>query len=264
MPPRASSVGPAAPLLQLRHGFHGLVPPLVGVPPGHLAQDGVRSYGLPQLLHHLVVRVSKQAPRNAVGNDQRVYPVLPHDVLHVAADGGDRGGVAQPAPVDAVKGEGIVGVPEQHRVVPQPVLPENVADTAHHLGGVPLLSQDHHQLARGRGRLHHVVLHEVRDGLVEITELVLLAIVHAVRMVPADPLTPAVQDQLAVLPQLFSRAVGIADEEQVRGVTLARQRRRQVVHAHTEAAGRGVAVRTFKAQDHEDRVPGCDPFSHDR
>ncbi len=183
-------------------------------------------------------------------------PYSHRDVLHVTADGGDRGGVSQPAPIDAVEREGVVGVPEQHRVVPEAMLVEGIADAAHDFGGMPLLSQNNNQLVLSDGGPHDVVSHERRDGVVVVAELVLFTIINAVGMVLADPLAPTVQNELAVLSLFFARAIGVPNEEHVGGEALARQCRGQIVHAHSQTASRGIAVRALEAEDDEHSIFG--------
>src|SRR5512136_889071 len=103
-----------------------------------------------------------------------------------------------------------------------------------------------------------MVLQVERDGVVIVAKLVLFAIIDAIGMVLADPLTPTVQDQLPAFSLLVAGPIWIADEEHVGGETLASQCRGQVVHTHAEAPSRGVAIGTLKAEDDEDRVFGCD------
>ena len=52
---------------------------------------------------------------------------------------------------------------------------------------------------------------------------------------------------------LLAGQVRVAAEEEVRVVAELRQRARQTFHAHSEAAGLAVLIRTFEAEDHEDR-----------
>jgi hypothetical protein len=87
---------------------------------------------------------------------------------------------------------------------------------------------------------------------------VLFAIINAIGMVFADPLTPTMQDQLAAFSLLVTGAIRVADEEHMGGETLASQCRGQIIYTHAEAPSRGIAIGTLKAEDDKDRILGRD------
>ena len=90
---------------------------------------------------------------------------------------------------------------------------EKVTDAAHLLGGLPLLTQDSHQLALGYRRCCDMFHYIGGEGPVEVAKLALLPIVDAVGVILAYPLTPAVQDQPAALAYFLPGEFRIADEE---------------------------------------------------
>jgi hypothetical protein len=82
---------------------------------------------------------------------------------------------------------------------------------------MPLLTQDSHQLALRYGWRCDMFHHVVRQGPVEVVELVLFTIVNALGVILAYPLTPAVQDQPAILRYFLAGEFRIADEKDMDG-----------------------------------------------
>ena len=153
-------------------------------------------------------------------------------MLHVAADGGERRRRFQLAPVDAVEAESVVGVPENHGAVPQPAVEECLRDQAHGVGGVPLLAQDHHQLAGPRRWLDQVVDQVRGQAAVPVDDLDVLAVVDAAPVRARQPLAPAMQPQAAIEGLLLGRQVRIAQEEEMGLVARRRQRAAKLLGPH--------------------------------
>ncbi|MER3405319.1 MAG: hypothetical protein C4289_09315 [Chloroflexota bacterium] len=111
-----------------------------------------------------------------------------------------------------------------------------IRDTAEHLSRVPFLGQHHQELASRHCRSGDFVEEEVREGVVEIVQLGVLASVNALRVVLADPLAPAVQHQPPVQTLLSPWQMRVSDKDQVRGEALGRQGLRQFGDALTKPA----------------------------
>src|SRR5215510_664813 len=54
----------------------------------------------------------------AIGEHQGGHTVLPHQLFHIATYRGNHGRGGQPVPSDALKGEGVIGIPEDGDLVP--------------------------------------------------------------------------------------------------------------------------------------------------
>src|SRR5579859_3180424 len=247
-----------AAILESRDRLDGHQPALIWVEATDLEEEeavGVATaHDLAQLRGARLVNRCQVAAGDAVGDGERVDVVLPEPVLHVAADGGDRRAIVEPAPIDAMQRHQAVAVPHQDAALAHAVPVEQVGDAADRLGGVPVLTDDDHQLARSDGRGHDVVVDVARHGLVVVVELALLAVVDAVEVVAADPLAPAFQAQLAADALLHAGCGRVADEDQVRLVAQAGQRLGELGDARAQAAGGGVDVRPLEAERDEDRV----------
>ena len=232
--------------LQVGDGLHRHQPALVGIPASHLGQHHRLLQAAPEPGHLALVGPLQQASGNAVGDDQGVHAATPHQVLHVAAHGRDGADVAEPPPVDALEAHRVVGVPEEQRPGPSPGLVQQIRDAAGRLRGVPLLSHDHHELARLDRGAREVLDHERGRRLVEVVQLRLLALVDPARVVLADPLTPPVQDEPAARGHLRRAGMGVADEHHVGAEAGGGQRAREPGDPHAEASCGGVAVRSFE------------------
>ena len=62
-------------------------------------------------------RISASVGR-PLGDDQRIHSPPLHQLLHVAAHGRDDRRVGQSAPIDAMKGEGIIRIPQDRDLIP--------------------------------------------------------------------------------------------------------------------------------------------------
>src|SRR2546423_1633283 len=123
---------------------------------------------------------------------------------------------------------------------------------------VPLLAQHHHRIAALDGGPDEVFDQRVGQAAVEIRHLVVLAVVDANRVEAADPLTPAMQPELAVECALVRREGGIPNEEQVRLEATLGQRPRQLFDADPEPTSLRVDVRAFEGEDDEGRLFGLE------
>jgi hypothetical protein len=68
-------------------------------------------------LDSLAFRPDQRLCREAVRDDQRIHPPLLHQLLHVAAYGRDDRRFGQSMPIDAVKREGIIRIPEDRDLI---------------------------------------------------------------------------------------------------------------------------------------------------
>ena len=66
----------------------------------------------------LAFRPDQRLCREAVRDDQRIHSPPLHQLLHVAAHGRDDRRVGQSAPIDAMKGEGIIRIPQDRDLIP--------------------------------------------------------------------------------------------------------------------------------------------------
>src|SRR5262245_54811538 len=99
---------------------------------------------------------------------------------------------------------------------------EEVGGTGDSLGSVPVLADDHHQLASRDGWTGDLFEDMIWHTLVVVVELMLLAVVDAVEIVLAEPLAPALEMQLAVDLGLMTLLGGVADEDEMGFVAQAR------------------------------------------
>jgi hypothetical protein len=157
-----------------------------------------------------------------------------------------------------MEGVGIVGVPEHHDLVADTIIVESIAEAAHRLGSVPLLSQDDHVLPLSQRWLDHTVLDKPGNGLVEIGELVALPVIDPSGVILANPLTPPMQDEFPSPANLFSRSRGIANEKKMRGKAQLRQRAGQVLDSGAKSPSHGIWIGAFKAQDDDLGILGGD------
>ena len=134
----------------------GHVPALVGAEASYLEGQLPAGEAGPQFVDHFAIGRLDPVGGDAVGDDERVYSLLPHDMLHVSRDRSYLGAKFQSPPVDAVKSHHIVGVPEDHRLVAQAGCPKAVRDLAGRVGGVPLLGKDGGQTTLCRRRRHQL------------------------------------------------------------------------------------------------------------
>ena len=128
----------AAPL-ELRGDADGQKPALVGVEARHFGEQRPTREALTNLGDRVVGRRSEGVGREPVGNDHRVDSESPHELPHVAADGGDQSGLPQAPPVDAVEPEGVVGVPQDRHAGAQARLTQQPVEVQNRVGGVPFL-----------------------------------------------------------------------------------------------------------------------------
>ena len=113
-------------------------------------------------------------------------------------------------------------------------------------GGMPLLGEDNGELARTQGRPNHCVYQERGQRGVKVAALLVLAGVNATRVMSADPLSPAMPAQQAVVIGRLGWGVGGAYEEKVCFVTALGQCIGEMSDPHTQATGSCVRVGTFK------------------
>lgn len=119
----------------------------------------------------------------------------------------------------------------------------------HAVNGVPLFREHDGVLAAAHGRQQYLVDEVRRKAAGVVLVLAPLAVVHAGRVVAADPLRPPVQVQRSV--HLVPGQRRIADEPQVRVEAEIRECSRQAVCACGKPAGSRVGIRSFERQDME-------------
>ena len=90
--------------------------------------------------------------------------------------------------------------------------------------------------------------------MIVIAQLFFLAVVDTARVMLADPLAPAVKNDLFVTGHFPPLLGGIADEEVVDAISHTGQGMGQVRDPRTESPGHGVNIRPFKGKNNEDRV----------
>src|SRR5207245_665670 len=105
---------------------HRLVPAVVRGEPADLEEEGGGVDSGSDGPHLELTDLGDHGARDAVRDHDRVDPPTPHDVLHVAADGGDGGHEAEGAPVDPMEPKMVVGVPEEQAAITEIVEVEGV------------------------------------------------------------------------------------------------------------------------------------------
>jgi len=104
-------------------------------------------------------------------------------------------------------------IPEEDSAVPETVLVQKIAQTAHQLGRLPLLPQDNQHFANSYGRSSDLLQDKARESFVEVIELGFLSMVYAVRVTPAYPLAPAMKNKPPMHPMFSLGQVRITDED---------------------------------------------------
>jgi hypothetical protein len=148
---------PALPL-HLGDDRDGREPALVRIPPRHLAEQRAVAEAAAQLRHDARLRGIEGIRREAVGNDHRVDPDVPHAVLHVAAHRGDQRRPSQAFPRDPLEAEGVVGVPEDAHPIAKVQAAEQPIEVKDRVRGLPLLGENHRPITQpqaGRQLLVH-------------------------------------------------------------------------------------------------------------
>src|SRR5712691_9017377 len=129
---------------------------------------------------------------------------------------------------------------------------QRVGEEVHRRCGLPLLGEHNDVATRLDRRRDDPVDHRGGNAAIPVAQLVLLPVVHTASVEGRQPLAPAVVAQATALVRLLARQLRVADEEQVRLVAELRERARQALHSHAEAAGLAVHVRALEAEDDED------------
>ena len=107
-------------LLESADDVNGKQPLFVGVPPGDLAKHSPMSQPHAKCRHGVPFRQDQGLCREAVWDDERIYSPALHQLLHIAAHCCDNGCLGQPTPSDAVKGKGVIGIPQNGYLIPYP------------------------------------------------------------------------------------------------------------------------------------------------
>src|SRR6202011_3696053 len=145
----------------------------------------------------------------------------------------------------------IVRIPEQQASLAQSGEIESIRDQAHRMGQVPFLTEHDHRVPARYRRLDVILDGRVRQAAIEVRDLVVLTVVHADRVIAADPLTPAMQPQASVERALIRRQLGVADKEEVRLKATLGQRPRQLFDPNPEAARLRIFVGALEGEEDE-------------
>src|SRR5207253_4858779 len=154
-------------------------------------------------------------------------------------------------PIDAVKREMIVRIPEQQAAVAQASEIERVGDERHGVGDMPLLTEHDDGVAAGDRRLDVIRNQRIRKAAVEVRHLVVLAVVDPHRVIPADPLAPAMDEEPPVQRAFIRRQAGVAHEEQVGLIAALGEGAGEFLHPHPQPAGLGVDIGALEGQQDE-------------
>ena len=154
-------------------------------------------------------------------------------------------------PVDAMEAEGVVRVPQHHDAVPQAAAVQASAMRRHRPRRCATPRRAPRRVCRrATAGAMQVVDHASAAALeFQSRDLVLLAVVHAGRDVARDPLAPAVEAQP---PPPGSRPRAARDRRRRTGASRSprsARARRELLHAHPEAARLAVLVGPLEAQD---------------
>ena len=230
--------------LEPGRGFDARQPAFRRIEAAHLEKKHVviRRQGLAHGGHGLRVHRFQQVGGDAVGYDQRIQPQAAHQLPHVATDSAQRGHEIQAFPIHPMESHCVIRVPEQDGLLPQSSRVEQVAEPAERLGCVPLLGQHDQAPTLGNSRLGNLLDDKGGRRRGEIPPLALFTIVHTQRVVMADPLAPAVQQQPSVHLLLDPWQVRVPYKEEVSLKPTPRQCAAQLGDPHTKPTGLGVSV----------------------
>ena len=231
-----------------RDGVDRPEPALVGIEPGHL--------------HERRAVAERFAQRARFGRGERFQPSLGDPVrqhggvdacgrhlgAHEARDRRDRCRAAEDVEIDAAEPVGVVRVPQDGRGARR-------ADAKQHggrdggIGRLPVLEEHHGAPALGRRRGHDI--REVRRNRArEVAPLAVLTVVHVARVVGADPLRPALENETPIGALFARRELRITDEDLMHEVPAVDQRVGEVDHPRGEAADERIAVGPFERDEH--------------
>ena len=145
----------------------------------------------------------------------------------------------------------IVRVPEQQAPVAQPGVIERVGDQCHGVGDMPLFTENDDGVAARDRRLDEIVDQRIRKAAIEVRHLVVLAVVDPHRVIAADPLAPAMDEEPLVQHGFIRREGGIAHKKQVCLIAALGQRTGELLHPDPQPAGLGVDVGAFEGKQDE-------------
>jgi hypothetical protein len=114
------------------------------------------------------------------------------------------------------------------------------------IGGLPFFGQDDDHLVLRDSRLNDMFQEERWDGLGIVTELIIFSVVTAEGMEMADPLTPAMEDELTASGGFFTLEMRVPDKEEMGGKTFLGEGVGEVGNPHSESSRLGINIRSFK------------------
>src|SRR2546427_4431342 len=165
-------------------------------------------------------------------------------MFHIAAHRRDDGCLGQATPINAVKAEGVVRIPEDGDLRPDTSLAEQPVEVEYGVDRVPFFSQDHCPTATLEMGQEHLLEEKRRQRSCIIVILGFFTIIDAGRMIAADPLTPTVQ--LELLADFIAWQVRITDKPQMRLEAALSQGPGQTADTTRNTPSTGIGVRAFE------------------
>ena len=132
---------------------------------------------------------------------------------HVSAYRRDDGRFTEPIPIDALKTEGVIGVPKEHRLIAQPPLPQQPIQMENRVHRVPFLGHHEERLVLNQRAAENAAEHVRRQRRRVVDALSFLAVVNAHRMISTDPPAPAMEMESGAV--FVTGEMRVADEPEV-------------------------------------------------
>ena len=129
--------------LQSTSDLDGQQPGFIGVPAGDFAEHRASPNQGLKGLHGVGRGEHERLYRQAVGEHQRIDPQPLHQLLHIAAHGGNHRRLCKASPINPVEDKGVVGIPQDGAPFSQPTGPQEAVQVQHRMDRLPFCSQDH-------------------------------------------------------------------------------------------------------------------------
>src|SRR5439155_12146222 len=176
----------------------GEQPVLLWIPPRDFGDHRTPPQAGAERRYRLLLWQDERVSREPIGNHQRVNAEALHEMLHITAYCRDNGSRGEPTPINPLKGDGTVGIPQESDLRPDLRLPQEPVQVEHRMDRVPLLRQDHRVASVSQMGQEHLPQQKRRQRGRVVRLFALFTIVDSPGVIATDPLTPAIQPEVVV------------------------------------------------------------------
>jgi len=167
-------------------------------------------------------------------------------MFHIAANGSESTGLIEMLKVNLVEAKGIIGIPEENRLVSEVMFGEEMMEFNHHISGLPFLSEDDDHLILRDSGLNNMIQEERGKGIGKVMEFILFPMVTAQGMEMADPLTPAMEYEVTSSGRFLALEMRVTDKEEMGSETFMGEGIGKIGNPDSESSCLRINIRSFK------------------